>query len=65
MKDVTIGPKTLIGILYKKKTIPHKKQVINANRTPLAILNKKEFFKSLKSSDTSIIPKIIRSIKKN
>lgn len=65
MKDVNIGPKTVTGILYKKNTNPHKKQVIRAYGTPLDTLNNEEFFKSLKSSEIKTIPKRIDTIANN
>ncbi len=65
IKDVKIGPRIFIGILYKKKTRPHNRQVINANGTPLEILNSSDFRIFLKLIETSTIPVIIRRIKES
>ncbi|MCW3997033.1 MAG: hypothetical protein NWF10_00495 [Candidatus Bathyarchaeota archaeon] len=65
IKDVKIGPRIFIGILYKKKTKPHNRQVINANGIPLEILNKSELRTFLRLIETSTIPVIIRRIKEN
>jgi hypothetical protein len=62
IKEVRKGPIVEVGILRKKYTNPHKKQVISARGIPLEKLNNWDFLKSLKSSEMSIIPATIRII---
>ena len=62
IKEVNAGPNTITGILNRKYTRPHNTHEIRANGTPLEILNRWEFFKSLKSSEINTIPLIIARI---
>lgn len=65
IKDVRIGPKTVTGILNKKKEKPHSTKLIKAKGTPLEILNKWEFLKSLKFIEIIKMPLIIKIIENN
>lgn len=62
MKEVNMGPKTVTGILKRKNTIPHKKQLVKAYGMPLDILNRLDFFKSLKFKEINMMPITIKII---
>jgi len=62
MNVVIIGPMALTGILYKAETTPQRNIEMRAKKMPLSLLNKREFFKSLKSTEIKTMPRNIIAI---